>query len=102
MDVMISRHPYNNLPASLASNAWCGRIDPHPSNPLRADRYTAQGFEMEVGGQQRDWNHEYQSNLDIPSPDSNARLQRERILYRIMTEFTEFAIQGAVYALVLL
>jgi len=98
----MSRHPYNSIVVPLASNPWCGRIEPHPSNSLRASRHTAQGFEMDIGGQQRDWNHEYQSNLDLPASDLAARLQRDRIVYRIMTEFTEFAVQGAVYVISLL
>lgn len=96
MDAMIYRPSWLvPMPRDLKEdNAW-NYNSLHDYNPARVEDDLANtfGFDMRAGPQ-RDWNEELQSAREMPSTSLLERMERARLIYKLMADFGEAALLG--------
>lgn len=74
--------------------AW-KRDQTHAFSPHRADEETQRTFGIEIrNGSIRDWNEELQLAREMPTGTLNERVDRARLLHKVMTEFGEASLIG--------
>jgi protein TIF31 len=96
-------NPAQTMDAHLATPSWLvprslKPVSPfasHAYNTIRAEEDLAHSFGIDIrSGSLRDWNDEIQMAREMPTEKLYERLERARLLHKIMTEFGEAALQG--------
>jgi protein TIF31 len=97
------------LDASLSTPSWLApfplkftgteqawkRNQFHAYSPHRADEVLAKTFGVEIrSGSVRDWNEELQLAREMPTNTLQERLERARLIHKVMTEFGEASLLG--------
>ena len=68
----------------------------HAYNPSRADDDIANTFGLDIrSGATRDWNEEIQSSREMPASSTLERVEKARLIHKVMSEFGEAALIGA-------
>lgn len=67
----------------------------HSYNAIRAEEELINTFGVDLrAGSMRDWNDEIQMAREMPTDKMQDRMERARVLHKVMTEFGEAALQG--------
>lgn len=83
-----------DYPGADADNAWNG-FQFHPYNPNRAEEEISSSFGVDLrNGGIRDWNEELQLAREMPTESLPERIERARLLHKVMTEFGEASLLG--------
>jgi len=90
------RHPYEMLTVSPPVYPWMAPKEKSNSDPSRAEDFLILTSELDLKGNMRDWNEEYQSSFELPSSTVQERMLRERQIHRVVSDFVEAAIKGVV------
>ena len=94
----IDRHPFELMPVAHPVYPWVRTTTKHVQDKNRAeDALVYAADNPDTRGSLRDWNDEYQSCKELPKKDIPERIQRDRAIYRVNTEFVETATRGAMY-----
>jgi protein TIF31 len=92
----IDRHPFELMPVAVPVYPWVKAPLPHHFDRNRAeDSLVYAADNPDTRGSLRDWNDEFQSCKELPKKDLNERIQRDRAIYRVNTEFVDAATRGA-------
>ena len=68
----------------------------HAYNPARAEDDIANTFGLDIrSGATRDWNEEIQSAREMPASNTLERVEKARLIHKVMSEFGEAALIGA-------
>ncbi len=87
--------------ANLATPSWTvprptsAHQPSHSFDPARAQEDFMSGFGMDDRGAIRDWNEELQVARELPSATIDERLIRAKMINKVMFEFGDAAVQGA-------
>lgn len=81
--------------AELDSAGSWNRNCEHNFNPARTEHDLSNSFGVDLrGGSTRDWNEELQVAREMPTASLMERIDRARLLNKVLTDFGEAAIQG--------
>jgi protein TIF31 len=76
------------------ADSW-NRNCEHNFNPARTEDDLSNSFGVDLrGGSTRDWNEELQVAREMPTDDIGQRIDRARLLNKVLSDFGEAAIQG--------
>mmetsp|Transcript_59557 Transcript_59557/g.145972 ORF Transcript_59557/g.145972 Transcript_59557/m.145972 type:complete len:1590 (+) Transcript_59557:309-5078(+) len=76
------------------ANSW-NRNCEHNFNPARTEDELSNSFGVDLrGGSTRDWNEELQVAREMPTEDLVQRIDRARLLNKVLSDFGEAVIQG--------
>jgi len=76
-------------------NEWAHNYR-HSYNLTRAEENLTDAFGLDIrGGALRDWNEEVQSAREMPTETLQERIDRARMIHKVLTEFGEAAVAGA-------
>eukprot|EP00560_Eucampia_antarctica_P006083 CAMPEP_0197824454 /NCGR_PEP_ID=MMETSP1437-20131217/1689_1 /TAXON_ID=49252 ORGANISM="Eucampia antarctica, Strain CCMP1452" /NCGR_SAMPLE_ID=MMETSP1437 /ASSEMBLY_ACC=CAM_ASM_001096 /LENGTH=1549 /DNA_ID=CAMNT_0043424079 /DNA_START=140 /DNA_END=4789 /DNA_ORIENTATION=+ len=68
----------------------------HEYNPTRAEDDLNNTFGLDIrGGSLRDWNEEIQSTREMPTENLQQRLDRAKLMHKVLSDFGEAALAGA-------
>ena len=81
------------LPSSIEGSWQHDKMHQWNTNRTEEDLLSTHGVEVRLGGM-RDWNEEIQSAREMPSNTLPERLERAKLVHKIMSEFGDAAIQG--------
>lgn len=86
----VSLHPQWNVPPSdlFNINAF-SRTPTHTYDVSRTQDDLMDSFGADEKGVQREWNEEIQAIRELPCNDLNDKLMKSRLIYKIITEFTD-------------
>jgi protein TIF31 len=93
----IDKHPFELMQVPVPVRPWVGTKPTHTADRNRAEDSLAYANDNpDIRGCLRDWNEEFQSCKELPKADIQSRIQRDRALIRVNTEFVEVATRGAI------
>eukprot|EP00934_Nitzschia_sp_Nitz4_P006538 Nitzschia sp. Nitz4//scaffold3_size479765//48133//52644//NITZ4_000019-RA/size479765-processed-gene-0.47-mRNA-1//1//CDS//3329550515//6528//frame0 len=76
------------------ADGWT-RNSSHTYNMARAEDALANNFGIDIrSGAQRDWNEELQSAREMPVANLPERIERARVMYKVLNDFGEAAVLG--------
>jgi protein TIF31 len=87
------RHESYTSDGDGGSSAW-NRNHFHGWDPIRVEEDLAQPSGMELRGGIRDWNEELQLARELPTETLQERLDKARLLHKMMSEFGEAVLLG--------
>lgn len=86
------------MPVPVPVRPWLGVARTHTADRNRAEDALAYANDNpDIRGCLRDWNEEFQSCKELPKKDIASRIQRDRALIRVNSEFVDVATRGAMY-----
>jgi protein TIF31 len=84
-----------SLPRVFHNETSWNRNQLHSYSPTRSDHELANSFGVDIrSGTIRDWNEELQLARELPTEDVNERIERARLIHKVMTEFGEASLLG--------
>jgi len=76
------------------ADAWT-RNGGHVYNPARTEEALSNNFGIDIrAGATRDWNDELQSAREMPVSSFHERVERARVMYKVLNDFGEAALNG--------
>uniref|UniRef100_A0A4W3J7C7 Clustered mitochondria protein homolog n=1 Tax=Callorhinchus milii TaxID=7868 RepID=A0A4W3J7C7_CALMI len=90
-------HPLKRIATPYQLYSWTTPHSEHTIDCVRAeDAFTSRlGYEEHIPGQTRDWNEELQTTRELPREVLTQRLQRERAMFKVNSDFVAAATRGA-------
>eukprot|EP01124_Arcella_intermedia_P022350 TRINITY_DN3309_c0_g1_i1.p1 TRINITY_DN3309_c0_g1~~TRINITY_DN3309_c0_g1_i1.p1 ORF type:complete len:1374 (+),score=383.46 TRINITY_DN3309_c0_g1_i1:244-4122(+) len=91
--------PEEIFPVSFPMYTWISLPETPSFDVNRAEEAVAGYTEIDyrIQGQDRDWNEELQACRDQPKESLQERITRDRIMFKIHSDFVQAAIQGAIH-----
>ncbi|KAL6062933.1 Clustered mitochondria protein [Balamuthia mandrillaris] len=89
------KHPFELLGVPIPLTPWLGpQPQPHIYDRNRSE-YAVLFAEVELSGNMRDWNEEYQACKELPRSTVQERIVRDRAINKVHNDFVDCAIKGA-------
>lgn len=89
-------HPFETLSAPGGSaTAWCTTVEDHKADWNRAEASSCDMYGVVDVGAVRSWNDEFQGARSLAKETTDEILMRDRLMYKIATDFVSAAIAGS-------
>lgn len=95
LELGAQKHPFESYPLPLPITPWVGRKEKHNYDLSRAEDFLVYSADLELRGQSRDWNEEYQTCRSLPATTIQERIIRDRAILKVNWDFLEASVRGA-------
>ncbi|EDV22641.1 uncharacterized protein TRIADDRAFT_28748, partial [Trichoplax adhaerens] len=96
--VSLKTNPLELVPTPYQVFPWAVPKLDHGYDKQRAEDYSFArvGYEEHLAGQLRDWNDDFQSAKEMPTETIQEKIERDRTIFRVNTDFVAVATKGAI------